>query len=67
MEEKLVDYFDAGVELVWLVDVQNRTIEVFEAPDASVILRADQTVSGGAVLPGFRLRVGELFNELEER
>jgi Uma2 family endonuclease len=65
MQEKLVEYFGAGVELVWFVDVQNQSIEVFKAPNSSVVFRSTQIVTGGAVLRGFRLKVGELFKEME--
>lgn len=66
MEEKLVDYFDAGVELVWLVDVRKRTVEVFTSPGDSKVIESDQTLTGGAVLPGLRLKVRDLFEQLDD-
>ncbi len=63
MEEKLIDYFDAGVELVWLVDVRKRTVEVFTSPNVSKIVESDQTLTGGGALPGFRLKVRDLFEQ----
>lgn len=67
MEEKLVEYFDAGVEVVWLVDVQKRTVEVFSSPNESAVFKIGQTVSGGTVLPGFRLKVRDLFGQLDQQ
>jgi len=65
MKEKLVEYFDAGVEIVWLVDVRKRAVEVFTSPNKSVVLRSGQILTGGTVLPGFRLKVRDLFEQLD--
>ncbi len=67
MERKLVDYFDAGVELVWFVDARARTVEVFTAPDASTVLKVGQTLTGGTVVPGFKLKLRDLFAALDGR
>jgi Uma2 family endonuclease len=64
MERKLHDYFEAGVKLVWYVDPVPRTIHVFTAPEESQLLREDETLRAGAVLPGFTLPLKELFAEL---
>ncbi len=63
MKRKLRDYFDAGVRLVWFVDPQNRTVEVFTSPDESTLLSQEQTLDGGVVLPGFTLPLEKLFAE----
>lgn len=67
MARKRRDYFDAGVRLVWIVDPRARTVAVYTSPDASVTLDADQTLDGGAVLPGFTLSLGDLFAELDRQ
>ena len=64
MERKLDDYFQAGVRLVWYVDPEARTVEVFTARDCSTVLGAAATLDGGAVLPGFTVPVARLFEEL---
>ena len=61
MAEKLVDYFEAGVELVWYVDIVKKTVRVYTSPTDSRLLRERQTLDGGAVLPGFALPLRELF------
>jgi len=65
MERKLQDYFDAGVLLVWFVDPRKRTVKVYTSPDQFTLLRQNQTLDGGAVLPGFSLPLRELFAELD--
>ncbi len=64
MERKLREYFFAGTRLVWLVDKDKRTVEVFTAPDHLVLLQEGQTLDGGDVLPGFSLPLKQLFAAL---
>ena len=64
MERKLKEYFLAGVDLVWFVDLDTRSVRVFTSPDDSVLLAATDTLTGGAVLPGFALPVADLFASL---
>ena len=65
MGRKLVEYFHAGVRLVWYVDPKKRTVRVYTAPDKSALLREDQTLHGGDVLPGFSLSIREYFAKAE--
>ena len=61
---KVVEYFDAGVELVWVIYPAQQSIEVFDSRATTRILRAGDELDGGKVLPGFRLGVSELFAAL---
>jgi Uma2 family endonuclease len=63
MATKLRNYFAAGVRLVWYVEPRTRTVDVYTALDRSIRLTEDQTLDGGAVLPGFALPLRELFAE----
>lgn len=67
MERKRQEYFRAGVRLVWMVDLANRTVTVFTGPDRFTTLDAAQTLDGGDVLPGFTLALTRLFAELDRR
>jgi Uma2 family endonuclease len=67
MSDKLADYFDAGVRLVWYIDPRDRTVQVFTRPDSPQVLHEHDTLTGGEVLPGFTLSLKEFFQEpLEE-
>ncbi len=57
---KVMQLFNAGARLVWLVYPESRTV-VAHTADGAVTLHEDETLSGGDVLPGFDLRVGEIF------
>src|SRR5262249_15287473 len=61
MARKLGEYFEAGVRLVWLVDHRKRTVRVHTAVYRSVLFKEGQAIDGGPVLPGFVLRLRELF------
>ena len=65
MARKLDEYFRAGVRLVWYVEPKKRTVRVYTARDRSVLLREDQTLDGGDVLPGFALSIRDWFAEAE--
>ncbi|MFW6079017.1 MAG: Uma2 family endonuclease [Gemmatimonadota bacterium] len=60
---KVTDYLDAGTRLVWLADSSNRIVTVLDAAGRVRLLRAGETLDGGDVLPGFRLAVGDIFEQ----
>jgi len=64
MERKRREYFFAGVELVWEIDLFDRTVAVYTAPDVVTILTERDTLDGGRVLPGFRLPLAQAFARL---
>jgi Uma2 family endonuclease len=67
MARKRQDYFAAGAQAVWQVDLHTRTVQVFTAPEQSTVLHEAQTLEGGTVLPGFTLPLQELFSELDRQ
>ncbi len=62
MDNKLREYFAAGTRLVWYVDPPSRTVEIYTSPESSVRLGMDDMLTGGEVLPGFAVRVAEVFD-----
>jgi Uma2 family endonuclease len=67
MARKCREYFAAGVQLVWLVDPETRTVVVHTAPEDFTLLHAEDTLEGGMVLPGFALSVQAFFAELDRQ
>jgi len=61
MQRKLVDYFAAGVRLVWYIDPREKMVRVYTTPNQCSTLGEDGLLDGGEVLPGFRLELKELF------
>jgi Uma2 family endonuclease len=66
MARKLSEYFASGCRLVWFVDPRARTVTVYTSPAKPITLTEKQTLTGGDVLPGFRLPLRKLFALLEE-
>ncbi len=61
MNDKLKEYFEKGVRLVWYVRPRTRVVDVYTAPDRFTRLTASMRLDGGDVLPGFSVQVAELF------
>ena len=62
MSKKLDEYFAAGSKLVWYIDPATRTINVYTSPSEFVTLTMSDVLTGGDVLPGFEVKVSELFD-----
>ncbi len=66
IRRKLRDYFANSVKLVWLIYPDARSIEVYRnAEDEPVMLGMKDTLEGGDLLPGFSLKVKEVFAALD--
>jgi Uma2 family endonuclease len=63
MEQKLQEYFTAGVRLVWYVIPVLQEIHVYTAPEQCEVMPAAYHLHGGEVLPGFTLPIRQLFEE----
>ena len=54
-------YLEQGTQMVWLVDTDELQVEIQRAGEAPRTLHSDDLIEGGALLPGFRLRVRDIF------
>jgi Uma2 family endonuclease len=59
---KVVDYLEAGTRLVWVVDPDAQSVTVYRSLQSIRVFRADEELSGEDVLPGFSLKVSEIFS-----
>lgn len=59
--EKVTEYLNMGVRLVWVIDPNVQRVHVFQPDQEPQVLAADNDLDGGAVLTGFRCQVAELF------
>jgi Uma2 family endonuclease len=66
MDELAVMYLNAGSKLVWMVDPQALTIEVYRANGTRTLLRHDAYLSGETLLPGFRVSLKKVFSVVEK-
>jgi Uma2 family endonuclease len=64
--DKIREYFEAGVRVVWAIYPKLRVVHVFASFTAiRVLTRADE-LEGGELLPGFRLPLATLFEDEAE-
>jgi Uma2 family endonuclease len=56
---KVMQLLNAGARLVWLVYPDSRTV-VTHSADGAITLHQNDTLSGGDVLPGFEIRIGDI-------
>ena len=61
MADKLALYLEAGVPLVWWVDLSRRTVRVHRPGRPVQELRESDVIDGEDILPGFRLAVADIF------
>ena len=57
----IAEYFEIGVQIVWIADPKRKQIHVYQAVTEVEILKAEDIISGREVLPGFSVVVAELF------
>lgn len=67
MRRKVHEYFQAGTQLIWIIDPENATARMFISPTDVISIDADGELDGGQTLPGFRLSLRELFERAGER
>lgn len=61
LDETIITYLEAGVPLLWIVDPKDRTVTIYRNGEEPVLVNVKQELTGGDVLPGFRLGVGRFF------
>ncbi|MGK7945952.1 MAG: Uma2 family endonuclease [Microcystaceae cyanobacterium] len=61
LREKMQEYMDNGAKLGWLIDPQNRQVEIYRAGQAVERLEDPSTLSGETVLPGFTLNLKRIW------
>jgi Uma2 family endonuclease len=61
VEEKLNEYLEAGVLLVWIVNPDRRTIRIYRHDDYTRLYHEKDVIENESILPGLHLIVGEVF------
>lgn len=65
IEQKLVEYFRVGVRQVWVLHPETRRLYVHESLQRVTVVNESDTIGGGEVLPGFSLKLADLFATVE--
>jgi Uma2 family endonuclease len=65
MQRKRAEFFAAGTELFWIVYPDREEVEVWTGPETHRTLRGKDVLDGGTVLPGFEVKVADIFANLD--
>ena len=66
VHEKIHEYFEAGVNRVWVIYPGQKEIYVYASPARIQVLQLGEELDGGDLIPGFRLPLAALFEDETE-
>lgn len=58
---KALEWLRYGATEVWLVDLRHETVSIYRSDTEVITLTIEQELSGGNLIPGFRLPLSEVF------
>jgi Uma2 family endonuclease len=61
--DKVSEYFTAGVERVWVIYPLQRQVYAYKSPTDITVLAGNDELTDASLFPGFRVTLGELFDE----
>ena len=61
VHDKALEWIGAGARIVWVVDPMVRCVTIHRRNGEPCVAHGDDLLEGGDVLPGFGVRVSELF------
>jgi Uma2 family endonuclease len=67
MKRKVKEYFAAGTRLVWLIDPVTRSAAVYTSAKSSHHVDSNGVLDGGDVVPGFKLAIAKLFEDVDRK
>jgi Uma2 family endonuclease len=53
--------FNHGAQLVWLINCRKQQVHIYTADSIESLTGLDDTLTGGAVLPGFKCKLRKIF------
>jgi Uma2 family endonuclease len=65
IHNKLVEYFENGTRLSWVINPDEESVLVYRSPKPTRLLKLEDNLDGEEILPGFTLPLSQLFQELE--
>jgi Uma2 family endonuclease len=66
IHKKIVNYFGTGCRLVWVFYSKSRAVYVYTSPNEIKVLNAEDVLDGGDVLPGFSVKLTDIFSALDK-
>ncbi|NEQ38561.1 MAG: Uma2 family endonuclease [Okeania sp. SIO3I5] len=65
LHQKIVEYFENGCRLIWVINPDEKSILVYHKPEPDKLLQITDNLDGEDILPGFKLAVSDLFIEFD--
>ncbi|NET49907.1 MAG: Uma2 family endonuclease [Merismopedia sp. SIO2A8] len=62
LRKKMQEYISNGLRLGWLIDPQNRRVEIYRPGKPQQVLESPKSLSGEDVLPGFALNLKQILS-----
>ncbi len=62
VQEKVQMWFHHGTKLVWVVEPRTQTVTVFRIDGSATVLKANDTLNGEDLIPGFSYPITKLFS-----
>jgi Uma2 family endonuclease len=59
--QRIQDYLDAGVRLLWVIHTDTRSATVYRADGSSRLVTEGEEIDGEDILSAFRIRLSEIF------
>ena len=57
LQEKMQEYINSGLLLGWLINIQDKQVEIYRLNQAVEVVNFPIDLSGEEVLPGFTLKL----------
>lgn len=61
IEGKVAQWLEGGARMVWIVSPKLHTVTVYRSLTDALMLTEKNTLDGGEVVPGFEIKVAEIF------
>ena len=61
VEQKIRDYFTSGVKIVWIILPNHKEVKIYKSIKDIKICLDNDVCDAGDVIPGFQIRVDEIF------
>lgn len=61
LQDKMQEYLNSGLRLGWLINRQDKQVEIYRQGRSKELLQQPATLSGEDVLPGFVLRLSKIW------
>lgn len=61
VKDKVYEYFNAGLKVLWHVFPHNQTVEIYRSPQEIEVCSSEQICSAEPVVEGFKIKTQDVF------